>query len=149
MGLGLSGTLAVDQSMTADEESRTLAKTIMQRIEEPATVAANEVASKIKDDKTGNWISDWFEFHHQFGGTEVATKMVENYNKRRADQREPARELFYEARKLFGDEKTKPDGYAKLEKLLVEYPCTYHAFYAKSWLESRTDKPKEEKRKFR
>jgi outer membrane protein assembly factor BamD (BamD/ComL family) len=66
--------------------------------------------------------------------------MVENYFKRRSDQREPAEKLFYEAYALFREDK-KPEAYTKFEQLLSEYPCTYHAFYAKDWLDNRTDKP--------
>jgi predicted esterase len=143
-GWACQAALAVNESMSADEESKKIALEILQRAEAPAAKAASEISQTIKGDATGNWVTSWFDFHAQFGSTDAAKKMVENYFKRRADQREPAEKLFWEARQLLRDDK-KPDAYAMLEKLLADYPCTYHAFYAKDWLDHRTDKPAPEK----
>lgn len=137
--------LAVQNSADADETNRQQATAIMQQVEDAASAATVDISSKIKSDSSGSWVSDWFEFHRQFGATTKAQKMVENYFKRRGDQREAAEKLFGEAIVLFRDEKKKPEAYVKLEQLLREYPCTYHAFYAKDWLDQRTDKPKPEK----
>ena len=73
-------------------------------------------------------------------------RLIAGYEKKHEEQREKAQKLFYAARGDF-QKKKKEDAYAKLEEILKESPCTYHAFYAMDWLKERTDKPKKEKTK--
>lgn len=135
--------LAVMNNPESDEATRKIANGIIEQIEEPAAAAVKEIAKKIRDDKSGKWVEDWYRFHGQFGATKAAEAIVANYTKRRDGHRKPATDLFYEALQMIRDEAKKSEGYGKLETLLKDYPCTFHACYANSFLKNRPDKPAE------
>jgi hypothetical protein len=70
------------------------------------------------------------------GASPAAQQLVSKYLDKRDKQRRDGEKLFNQARGLLREEK-KEEGYAVLEQLLEEAPCSYEAFYAQSWLAAR------------
>lgn len=133
--------LALLERDDLDDDTRAAAEKINKAMEFQAKKVIPEMSMAINEAAAEEWIPQWYEFRRQFGATAAAKRLVDEYDKKREEQRDKAKELFFAARGDFQNEK-KTDGYAKLEEILKDYPCTYHAYYAMDWLEDRTDKPK-------
>jgi predicted esterase len=103
---------------------------------EAAAAAAAPAMKAALQGKPAEWVPQWLEFWRVHGATAAAKPLVSVYLDRRQKQAAAGRHLFAEAKSLFRQEK-RAAGYATLEKLLAEAPCTYEAHYAIAWLAER------------
>jgi hypothetical protein len=117
------------------EEPKSKSAKLAKLADAAATKAAAEMSTAMKG-KPQEWLPLWLEFWRVHGASPAAQQLVSKYLDKRDKQRRDGEKLFNQARGLLREEK-KEEGYAVLEQLLEEAPCSYEAFYAQSWLAAR------------
>ena len=147
-GWAVQAAIAVKDNLDADETSIETANKVLERVNTPAKEAASNMSAKIKGDESGSWVPEWFEFHRQYGATEAAKGLVENYFKRRQMSSESAEKLFWEAQTAFREDKDKA-AYDKYEEILKDHACTYQAYYAHGAIARRDAEKKKNEKPFR
>jgi predicted esterase len=100
---------------------------------EDAAAKASPAMTEAFKGKPSDWIPKWIEFWRVHGGADAAKPLVEDYLKKRADQREVGARLFNEALGLIRADK-RPEAKPLLERILVDAPCSHHAHDAVKWL---------------
>jgi poly(3-hydroxybutyrate) depolymerase len=104
----------------------------VKQAEDAATKAAPAMTDAMKG-KPADWIPKWIEFWRVYGGTDAAKPLVDDYLKKRAEQRDAGQRLFNEAFGLIRADK-RPDAKTRLEQILVDAPYSYEGYYAAKWL---------------
>jgi predicted esterase len=108
---------------------------LVKSAEDAAAKAVPAMAEAMKG-RPADWIPRWLEFWRVYGGTEAAKPLVDDYRKKRAEERAEGSRLFNEAFSLMRQGK-RDDAYKLLDQLLVDAPCTYEGYYAWKWLSER------------
>ncbi len=129
--------LETARALTAggNKSAQTRAAKLIARCEAAAAKAVVAMRKSMEGD-AAKWVPEWLEFWRVYGRTEAANPLVEEYEKKRAEQRDTGARLFQQASGLLRSQK-KDEGHAVLRKILAEAPCTYEAYYAWKWLSEK------------
>ena len=131
---------ATSEAATGSEKAK--AKKLIASAEAAAAKAVPKM-QKLLEEETDprQWLPAFWAFRHQYGRTEAAKPLIEDYVAKRGEQRQTGASLW---RQAFGNSRqgNKEKCYELLEKLLVEAPYSFDAYYAVSWLDARDDPDK-------
>jgi predicted esterase len=103
---------------------------------EDAAAKASAAMAEAMKGAVADWGPKWIEFWRVHGGAAAARPLIDDYLKKRAEQREAGRRLFLEGIGLCRAGNAE-DGRKRYEQILVDAPFSYEAYYGWKTLEER------------
>ncbi len=117
-------------SANGNEDERKSIASLTTKIDAAAQPRAEALEKTMRDDSSGDWAADFWEFRNQFALVPAAQSCLETFARLRERQAAPAQELFYAARQ----EKDDRERMAKYRELLKRYPASKWVPLVQRWV---------------